>query len=261
VASLLTKTRVARGLVACAIAIVILPIFPEDVSFADASERKTVAKTSKSKPKPKAKTTSNKGTFEYGCRVQSPQKSLERRNYMTAGVIDITKQSKAVRYLAERYGHVNDDVTRRFNGKSALASATTVRFMGLPVTVHSKIAPALACVEKRIQSTCAGKAPYKPKAIGGFRGANTYRGVEVSNHLFGIALDVDPDRNPCCGCVDPWPNHPKCKMIVKSAYDRADMPKCWIQAFERYGFDWLGHDKLEDTMHFEFLGDPDRIKK
>lgn len=263
VASLLTKTRVARGLVACAIAIVVLPIFPDDVSFADASEGKTAAKTakSKSKPKPKPKTTSGKGTFEYGCRVQSPQKSLERRNYMTAGVIDITKQSKAVRYLAERYGHVNDDVTRRLNGKSALSSATTVRFMGLPVTVHSKIAPALACVEKRIQSTCAGKSLYTPKAIGGFRGANTYRGVEISNHLFGIALDVDPDRNPCCGCVAPWPDHPKCKMLVKSPYERADMPRCWIQAFERYGFDWLGHDKLEDTMHFEFLGDPDRIKK
>ena len=22
---------------------------------------------------------------------------------------------------------------------------------------------------------------------------------------------------------------------------------------------WLGHDALQDTMHFEFLGDPDRI--
>jgi hypothetical protein len=32
-----------------------------------------------------------------------------------------------------------------------------------------------------------------------------------------------------------------------------------VQAFERFGFYWLGHDALQDTMHFEFLGDPDRI--
>lgn len=254
---------VTRGLLACALALVILPVFPNDFSLADASEGKSIRKAAgkTSKPKAKPKGSSSKNVFENGCRVQSPQKTLERRHYMTNGVIDIKKQSTAVRYLAEHYGHVNDDVTRRFNGNSALASATTMRFMGLSVTVHSKIAPALACVEKRIQSTCGGKSSYTPKAVGGFRGANTYRGVEVSNHLFGIAIDVDPDRNPCCGCVAPWPEHPKCKMAAKSPYDRADMPKCWIQAFERYGFDWLGHDKLEDTMHFEFLGDPDRIKK
>lgn len=37
------------------------------------------------------------------------------------------------------------------------------------------------------------------------------------------------------------------------------MPRCWVSAFERFGFYWLGRDALEDTMHFEFLGDPDRI--
>jgi hypothetical protein len=39
------------------------------------------------------------------------------------------------------------------------------------------------------------------------------------------------------------------------------MPECWVHAFERYGFYWLGHDVLRDTMHFEFLGDPARIVK
>jgi hypothetical protein len=36
------------------------------------------------------------------------------------------------------------------------------------------------------------------------------------------------------------------------------MPECWVTAFERYGFYWLGHDELKDTMHFEFLGDPSK---
>jgi hypothetical protein len=63
------------------LALVILPVFPDDFSLADASERageganrKLAAKTSKPRSKPKA--TSGKGAFEYGCRVQSPQKSL-----------------------------------------------------------------------------------------------------------------------------------------------------------------------------------------
>jgi hypothetical protein len=39
------------------------------------------------------------------------------------------------------------------------------------------------------------------------------------------------------------------------------MPRCWVSAFEKFGFYWLGHDELADTMHFEFLGDPRKILK
>ncbi|MCC6556354.1 MAG: M15 family metallopeptidase, partial [Polyangiaceae bacterium] len=202
-----------------------------------------------------------KGVFEHGCRVQKPQKFLQRRSFFSKGVMDGAKQAKAARWLAEHYGNVGDDRTRSWNPRGALSQAKTVTFMGLSLTVHEKIAPALACVEKRVRKTCRGAQGYTPRALGGFRGANTYRGAEISNHLFGVAIDIDPDRNPCCGCVDPWPENPLCKLKVKSPYERTAMPKCWIRAFERFGFDWLGHDELEDTMHFEFLGDPDRITR
>jgi hypothetical protein len=201
-----------------------------------------------------------KAVFEYGCRVQAPQKFLERRSFMHKGVLDLKKQAAAVRYLVERYGHVDDEATMRMSSQRAFAQAKTVHFMGLPISIHEKIAPALACVEKRLRKTCTGASRYTPRAIGGFRSANTYRGVEVSNHLFGIAIDIDPDRNPCCGCVDPWPSNPICKNAGPVS-ERTALPKCWVRAFERFGFDWLGHDALEDTMHFEFLGNPDRIKK
>jgi hypothetical protein len=200
-------------------------------------------------------------TFEHGCRVQKPQQILERRSFVTKGLMDPKKQIRAARYLAERYGHAGDDLTRAWNAQSALAQAKTVKFMGLSLSIHAKVAPALACVEKRIRKSCRGASSYTPRAVGGFRGANTYRGVEISNHLFGIAIDIDPDRNPCCGCVDPWPSNPLCKLKVSSPYERAALPKCWVRSFERFGFDWLGHDDLEDTMHFEFLGDPDRITR
>jgi hypothetical protein len=198
--------------------------------------------------------------YEYGARVQSPQKFLERRSFLHNGQLDTRKHGVALRWLAERYGNADDERTTAYNPQPAQAHAKTVQFMGLPISIHAKIAPALAAVEKRIQKTCTGGSRYVPKAIGGFRTGNTYRGVEVSNHLFGIAIDIDPDRNPCCGCVDPWPTNPACKK-PGPVFKRTALSRCWIQSFERFGFDWLGHDKLEDTMHFEFLGDPDKITR
>ena len=139
-----------------------------------------------------------KKTKSYECRVQSPQKFLKRRTFVQKGMLNPKKHARAVRYLAENYGHVETEETRRHNSESAHSQATTVQFMGLPISVHEKIAPALHCVEKRIRSTCTRKSRrYTPRAVGGFRTANSYRGAEISNHLFGIAIDIDPDRNPC----------------------------------------------------------------
>lgn len=203
-----------------------------------------------------------KGAMENGCYLQRPQNFLQRSTFVPGGMLDGAKQSRALRYLSEHYGHVDDQITSQYNRQSAFSQAKSVNFFGLPILIHKKVAPALACVEKRIQQTCTGKSSYSPRAIGGFRGENTYRGGEFSHHLFGTAIDIDPERNPCCGCVDPWPNHRYCKdKSRKDVYERMEMPKCWIKAFERYGFYWLGKDKLEDSMHFEFLGDPDAITK
>ena len=59
--------------------------------------------------------------------------------------------------------------------------------------------------------------------------------------------------------MPPWNDAPACKRPGKNEYDHMEMPECWVHAFERFGFYWLGHDVLRDTMHFEFLGDPDKI--
>ena len=201
------------------------------------------------------------GTFEYGCRVQRPQKFLERRVFVKRGMVDPKRHARALRYLVAQYGNTGDENTTAENSEAAARHVKTVKFFGLPLSVHEKIAPALACVEKRIKKNCTGRSRYTPLAVGGLRTANTYRGPEISNHLFGIALDIDPERNPCCGCVDPWPTNPICQTPASDAYERTALPKCWIRAFQHFGFDWLGHDELEDTMHFEFLGDPERIKK
>lgn len=196
-----------------------------------------------------------------GCRFQKPQAFLIRKNFMVGKVLDGSKSNQAIRYRVERYGRIEGGPFEQLNQKTAYSQAKAIRFMGLPLLVHGKIAPALACVEHRIKKDCTKPAErYRARAVGGFRRENSYRGAEVSNHLFGIAVDIDPDRNPCCGCVAPWPEHKACQGEADSIFDRTELPRCWIDTFEKYGFYWLGRDpQLRDTMHFEFLGNPDRI--
>jgi hypothetical protein len=229
--------RAATAAAACAFALAIAPAVDEP---AEAKEPK--------------------GTFEYGCRVQPPQRFLERRTFHKKGSIDPTKHLRAMKYLAQHYGTTGDSITVAYGHEAASQHAKTVHFFGMPLSIHEKIAPVVSCVEKHLKKACTGRSGYAPHAIGGFRTTNTYRGSEVSNHMFGIAIDIDPEKNPCCGCVDPWPSSPLCQGEVESVYKRTSLTKCWVRGFERFGFDWLGHDELEDTMHFEFLGDPDRIK-
>ncbi|HMJ16618.1 MAG TPA: M15 family metallopeptidase [Polyangiaceae bacterium] len=196
-----------------------------------------------------------------GCRLQRAQNFLKRPNFVKGGMLQGRRHQRALEYRVEQYGWVEGLGMESLNAKPAIAHAKAARFLGLPLSVHEKVVPALRCVEKRIIKTCnKSDSRYVPHAVGGFRQGNTYRGGEVSNHLFGIAIDIDPDKNPCCGCVKPWPEHPLCKDPSRTIYEKTSLTRCWIRAFERYGFYWLGRDELEDTMHFEFLGDPERIE-
>ena len=237
---------------------------PEAADAAKKShDKKHHKKSAKSTGKPKRERSeepAKKKKFRGVCRLQRAKTFLERDHFVRHGQLQPLRHQKALKWRIEHYGRIPGVPFEKLNPTSAFSHAKQVRFMGLPIQIHEDIAPALACVEKRIKKTCNKKGrKYVPRAIGGFRQANTYRGGEVSNHLFGIAVDIDPNRNPCCGCVDPWPTHPACKKDTKRVIEKAELTQCWVDAFERYGFYWLGKDSLQDTMHFEFLGDPDRI--
>ncbi len=198
------------------------------------------------------------------CREQSAQSFLIRGNWFprTSDAEKLKEGRKlleeAIKYRTEKYGYFEGFGNPKSNPHPPKYYAKSTKFMGMSVQVHSKIIPALACVEAALKATPAGDA-YKPRAMGGIRFHNTYRGVEISNHVYGIAIDIEPDKNTCCGCVAPWNNHPLCKQKDKTVWDRMVMPRSWVETFEKYGFYWLGHDVLQDTMHFEFLGDPDKI--
>jgi len=166
---------------------------------------------------------------------------------------------RAVRYRTEQYGYVEGFGDSEWNARTPSDQARAVTFFGVPVLIHRRIAPALSCVETAIRARCADQ-PYQPSVLSGLRKRNTYVNGEISNHVYGIALDVDPVRNPCCGCIGEWRLSERCQN-EKSKFERMDMPRCWVTQFERFGFYWLGHAKIEDTMHFEFLADPTRIAR
>ncbi len=167
-------------------------------------------------------------------------------------------RARSVEYRNRNYGRVSGFGRRSDNPHPPTFYAQRTTFMGLPLVLNKRVVPALACVEAALKRECAAQ-PYRPRTVGGIRGENTFKDYEVSNHVYGIALDIDPQLNPCCHCVGFWAENPVCRKRVSSPYERMAMPKCWVEVFERNGFHWLGHDELEDTMHFEFLGDPDRI--
>jgi hypothetical protein len=199
------------------------------------------------------------------CNEQTPQPFLVSAHFdsfnATGGSAREWKRvlDKAVRYRTEQYGYVEGFGDETWNASTPADQARAVSFFGVPVSIHRRIAPALACVETAIRARCADH-PYQPYVLSGLRKRNTYLNGEVSNHVYGIALDVDPSRNPCCGCVGEWRASERCQND-KTKFQRMDMPSCWVTEFERFGFYWLGHDKIEDTMHFEFLADPSQITR
>lgn len=199
------------------------------------------------------------------CNEQTPQAFLVDAHFdsfhATGGTAREWKQllDKAVRYRTEQYGYVAGFGDEAWNASTPSDQARVVTFFGVPVAIHRRVAPALSCVETAIRARCADH-PYQPFVLSGLRKRNTYLNGEVSNHVYGIALDVDPTRNPCCGCVGEWGASQRCQND-KTKFQRMEMPSCWVTEFERFGFYWLGHDKIEDTMHFEFLADPSQITR
>jgi hypothetical protein len=164
---------------------------------------------------------------------------------------------RSIRYRTEQYGYYSGFGLRSWNPKPLSSQMRALKFAGHSLVMHERVIPALRCVERAIERDCR-EQPYRPRSLAGMRRTNTYFGGDVSNHVYGIALDIDPSDNPCCNCVEPWRSNPRCRG-KKDAWERMAMPRCWVSAFEQYGFYWLGHDELKDTMHFEFLGDPAQL--
>jgi hypothetical protein len=201
------------------------------------------------------------------CNEQPPQPFLMRASYgfrldATAEESQRKKQlhRAAIEYRTRRYGFVEGFGDPSWNALEPRQYTRVSTFFGIRIRMNARVLLALACVEEAIAEECAA-TPYQPRVLDGLRARNTFHNGEVSNHAYGIAIDIDYDTNPCCGCVPPHSERPLCKEPAATPFERTRIPRCWVDAFTRYGFYWLGHDALEDTMHFEFLGDPAAIAR
>jgi hypothetical protein len=199
------------------------------------------------------------------CAEQRPQDFLIRGNYVVKArhtpperLARQALHQKAIQYRTEQYGFFPGFGRSEWNAHPPMHYVATTTFMSLRVRLHRRIIPAVQCAEQEIRRSCQA-FPYRPVRLSGIRDRNTYHTGEITNHAYGIAIDIDPHLNTCCRCTAKWRAHPLCARQVDSIFERMSMPECWVTAFEKYGFYWLGHDQLQDTMHFEFLGDADRI--
>lgn len=204
---------------------------------------------------------------ETACNYQDPIDYLIRENFLPRWTQPPEEQrrrqglqAQAVAFRTEHYGHFEGFGSASMNDNPPTHYAERAEFMGLNVRMNAQVTPALACIEEQIRAECT-EDPYTPVRLSGIRTRNTYHNSQVSNHVYGIAIDVDPQLNTCCMCVAQWGDHPLCQREVESIYERMAMPSCWVHVFERFGFYWLGRDRLQDTMHFEFLGDPAHVLK
>lgn len=214
-------------------------------------------------------------TLKAACVPQKALDSLDTKHYYNFWLKE-KDEKKVQKYLEElhkfrssNYGRVpGEPETYPYNVNPVTKYLKETTFLNLKVKLHERIIPALKCVEEEILKSCQvdGNA-YIPKIVSGFRTNASYKRV-ISNHQFGMAIDFDPlndhgkfDGNPCCGpsCESKWRTHPICNNHDTShsdPYNVAKVNPCWVKSFEKYGFHWLINFRMHDTMHFEYLADP-----
>ncbi|MFK7991712.1 MAG: M15 family metallopeptidase [Sandaracinaceae bacterium] len=201
---------------------------------------------------------------EIPCNEQRPQGFLIRDVWQTKRWMERDEirerrglGQNAIRYRTENYGFFAPFGSASMNPRTPMENAVGLRLFDRPIRLNQRVVAAARCAEQEIARTC--EDDYAPRRLSGIRDRNTYHNGEVSNHVYGIAVDLDPRQNTCCNCVKEWRLHPLCQATPETIFERMVMPECWVRGFEKYGFYWLGHDRLMDTMHFEFLGDPEHI--
>ena len=195
------------------------------------------------------------------CNEQDPEPFLIRERWTTKAYMDASEirerrsiHQKAIRYRTEQFGFFAGFGSAEWNSRTPMENTEALRLFDRPIRLNRRVIPAARCAEQEIARSCTDD--YQPRSLSGIRDRNTYHNGEVSNHVYGIAIDLDPQLNTCCNCVKEWRLHRLCQSTPQSIFERMVMPECWVRGFEKYGFYWLGHDHLMDTMHFEFLGDP-----
>lgn len=113
---------------------------------------------------------------------------------------------------------------------------------GKTVRVHRDALPAFEQVSANLAAAAAeGKTYTVDEAFGWAFRAVTGSSTRMSFHSFGIAVDINPRRNP-------FIDDPDAEVIT-------DMPEWYVQAWQNAGFCWGGDwQSKKDAMHFSWMG-------
>jgi D-alanyl-D-alanine carboxypeptidase len=133
-----------------------------------------------------------------------------------------------------------------YGARGTAAEQVRVHFLGLPVTVHRKITPALARVAARIErarAADASLAPFLRRLSGGFANRTIAGTDRTSAHAFGIAIDLDKSMSDYWRWQRGEPSRRRWRNRI---------PQAIVDAFESEGFIWGGRWYHFDTMHFEY---------
>ncbi len=126
--------------------------------------------------------------------------------------------------------------------EEVLSQLVEVELQGWPVWVHWRMAPAVERVNERLK-----EVSYQiDEPVDCFFWSEIPGTGVMSRHSFGIALDINPSSNPCCGVTQ------SCRCYNDLI---TDMPADFVQAFTSEGFEWGGDwSDHPDPMHFEWTG-------
>ena len=111
------------------------------------------------------------------------------------------------------------------------APLRTMTFHGMNYTVNSQVAPVFQAF-----LTSLWRMGYKPKSIGGYSDRNIAGTNVKSLHSYGLAIDIDPSRNP----------------VTWNGQNITALPPGVGALAAKYGLMWGGSWKgsKRDTMHF-----------
>ena len=134
-------------------------------------------------------------------------------------------------------GCQNTNNISRFFGRAGY-NLTTFNFFGFDITVNERIVDSLKAIQDEVNTLNTGYT---------FDDIQTYNlrlkrfGGGLSLHSWGIALDINPLRNPFQGNID--------------GSGSTDIPQSIIDTFKKHGFFWgVDWEGFRYPMHFEWYG-------
>ena len=164
--------------------------------------------------------------------------------------------------VALKYRRQRGRLRRRpsMNPSGAATHAKGVKFFGHALQVHEKIAPALACVEKRLKKELHRQPSLHCRSAGGLRTTNTVprrRGVKPPAPASRSTSTPTTRSRAAAASI----HGRRARSAKGPGQDRLSARiralKCWIQLARALRLRLArSRPEVGDTMHFEFLGDP-----